>query len=57
MHTKTTWNETLFVGKLNIWYQWYLSRDGVEHYATNFLLYITKLREKYVEMYGNFISQ
>ena len=25
MHNKTTLNETLFVGKLNNWYQWYLS--------------------------------
>ena len=36
MHNKTTWNEKLFVGKLNNWYQWYLSKDGVEHYAINF---------------------
>ena len=35
MHNKTTWNENLFVGKLNYWYHWYLSKDGVGHYAIN----------------------
>ena len=27
MHNKT-WNENLFVGTLNNWYQWYLSEEG-----------------------------
>ena len=49
MHDKTIWNEKLFVGKLNNWYQWYLSKDGVENYAINSLLYITTLREKSVK--------
>ena len=47
----------LFVGKLNDWYQWYLTKEGVEHYATNSLLYITTMREKYARMYEKFISQ
>ena len=50
MHNNTTWNEKLFVGKLNKWYQWYLSKDGAVHYAINSILYITTLREKYVKM-------
>ena len=37
MHNKTTWNGKLFVGKLHNWYQWYLSKDGVVHYAINSL--------------------
>ena len=57
MHNITTWNEKLFVGKLSNWYQWYLSKDGVSHYAINSLLYITTMREKYVRMYEKFISQ
>ena len=57
IHNKTTWNEKLFVGKVKNWYQWYLSKDSVEHYAINAILYITTLREKYVKMYENFISQ
>ena len=56
MH-KTTWNEKLFVGKLNNWYQYYLSKDGVEHYAINSLLCITTLRQNYVKTYEDFISQ
>ena len=50
MHNKTTWNEKPFVGKLNNWYQWYLSKDGIVHYAINSLLYITTMGEKYVRM-------
>ena len=57
MHNKTTWNEKLFPGKFNNWYQWYLSKDGVEHYAINSLLYIITMKEKYVKMYEKFISQ
>ena len=49
MHNKTTWNEILFMGELNKWYQWYLYKDGAEHYAINSISYITTLREKYVK--------
>ena len=52
MHIKTTWNENLFVGKLNHWYQWYLS-EGVVPYAINSILYVTTLRGKYFKMYKN----
>ena len=37
MHNITTWNKKLCVGKLNNWYQWYLTKEGVEHCAINFL--------------------
>ena len=47
MHNITTWNEKVYAGKLDKWYQWYLSKDGVDHYAINALLYITMMREKY----------
>ena len=57
MHNKTTLNEKLFVGKLTNWYQWYLSKDGVAHYAINSILYITLLRKKYVKMYEIFKSK
>ena len=57
MQNKTTWIEKLFVVKLNKWYQYYLSRDRAVHYAINSILYITTLREGYVKMYENFISQ
>ena len=40
MYNKTTWNEKLFVVKLNDWYQWYLTKEGVQHHAISSLLYI-----------------
>ena len=40
MHNRTTWNEKLFAGKLNHWYNWYLSRDGIGLYAINCLLFL-----------------
>ena len=43
MYNKTTWIEKLFAGKLNQWYHWYLSKDGVGHYAINSLLYLRTL--------------
>ena len=46
-----TWNEKLFVSKLNDWYQWYLTKEGVQRYTINSLFYITMMREKYVQMY------
>ena len=51
MHSTTSWHERLFAGKLNHWFEWYLSKDGVGHYAINSLLYLTTIREKYVRMY------
>ena len=57
IHNKITWNKKLFVGKLNNGYQWYLSKDGVGHYAINSLLYITTMRENYVRVCEKFISQ
>ena len=38
MHNTTTWKIRLFAGKLDHWYHWYLSKDGVGHYAINSLL-------------------
>ena len=35
MHNQMTWNEKLFVGKLDKWYQWYLSNNGAVHHAIN----------------------
>ena len=57
MHNKPTWNEKLFASKLNQWDNWYLSRDGIGHYAINSLLFLTNVREKYVKMYERFIMQ
>ena len=37
VNNRTTKNEKLFARKLNHWYNWYLSRDGIGHYAINSL--------------------
>ena len=55
--SKTTWNEKLFMGKLDDWHQWYLTKGGVQHYVINSLLNMTTVREKCVIIYEMFISQ
>ena len=55
MHNKTIWNEKKFASKLYHWYHWHLSKDGVDHYAINSLLFLTMTREKYVKMYERFV--
>ena len=57
MDNSTTPNEKIFAGKLDSWYNWYLTKDGVGHYAINSLLYLRMLIEKYVQMYEEFINQ
>ena len=57
LHNQTTWNEKLFAGKIDDWCHWYLSENGVGHYAINLLLFLTTAREKYVKMYERFINQ
>ena len=56
MHNITTLNERLFVGELSTAYTWYVNKNGVHHYAINLLLYLRTLREKYIKMYGEFIT-
>ena len=38
MHYPTTLNEKLFASKLDSWYNWYLTKDGVDQYAINSLI-------------------
>ena len=40
MHNSTTWKEKLFASKLDSWYKWYLSKDGIGYYAINYINYI-----------------
>ena len=53
MYNETTWNERVFSGKLTHWFNWYLSKEGVVHYATNSILYINTLKEKYNQIIKN----
>ena len=50
MHNITTLNERLFASKLGSSFTWYLTKEGVNHYAINTLLYLRTLREKYVNV-------
>ena len=56
MHNQTNWNEKLFADKIQYWYQWYISKDRVGHYAINSLLFLTTAKEKMVKMYERFID-
>ena len=51
MHKITTPNERLFAGKLGFTFTWYLTKEGINHFAINTLLYLRTSREKYVKMY------
>ena len=57
LHNRTTWNEKLFSGQMDNWYNYYSSSTGVQHYAINSLLFLTTIREKYVTMYERFLNQ
>ena len=57
LHNRTTWNEKLFSGQINNWYNYSSSSTGVQHYAVNSLLFLTTVREKYVKMYERFLNQ
>ena len=57
MQNTTTWKEKTFVGKLNQTYQVYLNEEGTHNFAINCVLFLTTMREKYVEMYERFIEE
>ena len=57
MYNITAQNERLFAGKLVSPFTLYLTKEGVNHYAINTLLYLRTLRQKYVKMYEEFIIQ
>ena len=60
MHNSKTLHETLFVGCLTAAYNWYINThgsQGVQHYAINSFLYLRTIKDKYVQMYNEFIKQ
>ena len=57
VHNRTIWNEKLFSGQIDNWYNYYSSSSGVQHYAINSLLFLTTVREKYVKMYERFLNK
>ena len=60
MHNITTPNEKLFTGQLNTAYMLYINTHGTQgkqHYAIHSLLYLGTIKEKYFQMYNQFIMQ
>ena len=60
MYNITSPNEKLFTGQLNTAYMWYINThgtQGIQHYAINSLLYLRTIREKYIQMYKEYIMQ
>ena len=57
MQNFTTWNEKTFAGKLHDWMELYSHDKGVHNYAINSVLFLTMVREKYVEMYKRFTEE
>ena len=47
----------LFASKLTHWFNWYISEEGVVHYAINSILHISTLKEKYKKMYEMFVHR
>ena len=51
MQNFTTCNEKTFTGKLHDWKEIYSQDEDVHNYAINSVLFLTTVREKYVQMY------
>ena len=60
LHSKQSMYESLFAGQMTKAYK-YCSQmhgdHGIQHYAINSILYLRTIKDKYIEMYNEFISQ
>ena len=57
MHNSTTEIEKLFAGQLNSAYTQYINTQGTQYYAIDSLLYLRTIKDKYIPMYKEFITQ
>ena len=60
LHSRQTLYENLFAGRTSAAYKSYLqmhSLHGIQHYAVNFKLYLRTIKDKYIEICNEFISQ
>ena len=60
LHSRQTLYESLFTGKTLAAYKSYLQMHGshgIQHYAVNLMLYFRTIKDKYIEIYNEFISQ
>ena len=60
LHSRQALYESLFAGKTLAAYESYLQTHGscgIQHYAVNLMLYLRTIKDKYIEIYNEFISQ
>ena len=59
IHNYTSPNEKLFAGQQGtaLLLPMYTNAQGIQHYSINSLLYLRTMKEKYVLMYKEFITQ
>ena len=56
MHNSTTEIENLFAEELNAAYTWYTNEPNTWQYAIDSLLHLRTARDKYIQMYKEFIT-
>ena len=60
LHNCQSMYESLLAGQVSAAYEAYLQMHGaccIQHYAVNSMLYLCMIKEKYIEIYNEFISQ
>ena len=57
MHNSTTEIDKLFAGELNPAYTWHINAPNTQEYAIDSLLYLRIVKDKYIQMYKEFITQ
>ena len=60
LHSRQSTYESLFAGQMTKAYEYYSQMHGdysIQHYAINLPLYLRTIKDKYIEMYNEFISQ
>ena len=59
LHSRQTLYEGLFTGQTSAAYEVYLQMHGAHgtHYAVNAMLYLQVIKDKYIEIYNEFILQ
>ena len=57
MHNSTTEIEKLFAAELNEAYTWCVNAPNIQEYVIDSLLYLRTVRDKYIQMYKEFITQ
>ena len=59
-HSRQSMYESIFAGHIIKAYEYYSGMHGdcgIQHYAINSMLYCRTIKDKYIEMYNEFISQ